>query len=147
MKTNILLRPLIVSASIFLALAPQTGCMTVQHGSAVVQNNNSQQYKGKKVAALPVKTQTALATDSILALRQEVNKRLGQVVKAKLPASTVLDVASVAEELNQKNLLPAYEKFVATYENTGVMDRKQMALQRFSTEKRDGRHPGDRVAA
>jgi len=126
MKTNTLLRPLIVSASIFLLLAPQSGCMTVQHGNAVVQNTDSQQYKGKKIAALPVKTQTALATDSIQGLRQEVNKRLGQVVKSRLSASTVLDVATVAEELNQKNLLPAYEKFVATYENTGVMDKKQI---------------------
>jgi hypothetical protein len=79
MKTNSLFRTLVVSASVCLVLAPQTGCMTVQHGSAVVQNTDSQQYKGKKVAALPVKTQTALATDSILGLRQEVNKRLGQV--------------------------------------------------------------------
>lgn len=127
MKTKTLLRTLIASTSIFLLLAPQTGCMTVQHGNTVVQNfSNKQVFNGKKIAALPVKTQTALATDSIQGLRQEVNKRLGQVLKARLSASTVLDVATVAEELNQKNLLPAYEQFIATYDNTGVIDRKQI---------------------
>lgn len=127
MKTNSLLRTLIVSASVCLVLTLQTGCMTVQHGNTVVQNfSNKQVFNGKKIAVLPVKTQTALATDSIQGLRQEVNKRLGQVLKSRLSASTVLDVATVAEELNQKNLLPAYEQFIATYENTGVLDRKQI---------------------
>jgi hypothetical protein len=46
------------------------------------------------------------------------------VVKGKLPNSTVLDVAAVASELNQRNLLSTYEQVVGTYENTGVMDRK-----------------------
>ncbi len=127
MKTNTLLRTLIVSATACLILALQTGCMTVQSGDAVVQNiTDKKQFNGKKIAALPVKIQTALATDSIQGLRQEVNKRLGQVVKARLPNSTVLDVATVAEDLNQKNLLPAYEQFIATYDNTGVLDRKQI---------------------
>src|SRR5665647_1203766 len=104
-----------------LALTAQTGCMTVQQGSAVVENVNTQQYSGKKIAALPVKTQAGIATDSILPLRQEINKSLGQVAKGKLPNSTVLDVATVSSKLNEGNLLPVYEHVVATYENTGVM--------------------------
>jgi len=111
-----------------LALTAQTGCMTVQQGSAVVENVNTQQYSGKRIAALPVKTQAGVATDSILPLRQEINKRLGQVAKGKLPNSTVLDVPAVVSELNQGNLLAAYEHVVATYENTGVVDRKQIQV-------------------
>ena len=126
MKNHQYPRAWLIFALAVFALTAQTGCMTVQHGSAVVQNTNSQQYKGKKIAALPVKIQAGLATDSILPLRQEINKRLGQVAKTKLPNSTVLDVSTVASELNQGNLLSAYEQVVATYENTGVMDRKQM---------------------
>lgn len=111
-----------------LALAAQTGCMTVQGGSAVVENINTQQYSGKRIAALPVKTQTGLATDSILPLKQEINKRLGQVAKRKLPNSTVLDVPAVVNELNQGNLIAAYEHIVATYENTGIVDRKEIQI-------------------
>ena len=111
-----------------LALTAQTGCMTVQKGSAVVENTNTQQYSGKRIAALPVKTQAGIATDSILPLRQEINKRLGQVAKGRLPNSTVLDVPAVISELNQGNLLAAYEHVVATYENTGVVDRKQIQI-------------------
>lgn len=109
-----------------LALLIQTGCMTVQQGGAVISDTNSQQYNGKKVAALPIKIQAGLATDSILPLRQEINKHLGQVVREKLANSTVLDVAAVVNELNQRSLLPAYEQIIATYENTGIMDRKMV---------------------
>lgn len=118
----------LILAVAVIALTAQTGCMTVQRGSAVVENANGQQYSGKKIAALPVKTQAGLATDSILPLRQEINKRLGQVARGKLPNSTVLDVPAVVSELNQGNLLAAYEHVVATYENTGVVDRKQMQI-------------------
>lgn len=116
----------LISALAVLALTAQTGCMTVQKGSAVVESANTQQYSGKSIAALPVKTQAGLATDSILPLRQEINKRLGQVAKGKLPSSRVLDVSAVMGELNQANLLATYEHVVSTYENTGVVDRKQV---------------------
>lgn len=118
----------LIFALALLALIAQTGCMTVQQGSAVIKNANSQQYSGKRIAALPVKTQAGLATDSILPLRQEINKRLGQVTKEKLLNSTVLDVPAVVNELNQGNLLGTYEQVVGTYESTGVMDRKQMQI-------------------
>ena len=46
-------------------LSPLNGCMTVQHGNAVVENTAGHKaLNGKKIAVLPAKTQTSLATDS-----------------------------------------------------------------------------------
>ena len=126
MKTIGNIRQLLIWALAVLAFTAQIGCMTVQRGSAVVQNTNTHQYTGKRIAALPVKTQAGIATDSTLSLRQEINKSLGQVATGKLPNSTVMDVAAVVNKLNQANLLSVYEQLVATYENTGVTDRKQI---------------------
>jgi len=121
-----LFRNLHLFALVVLAIFVQTGCMTVQQGGAVVENTNTQQYSGKKVAVLPVKTQSGLATDSVLPLRQEINKLLGPVVRNKLTNSNVLDVPAIVSELNKHNLLPTYEQVVATYENTGVMDQRML---------------------
>lgn len=125
MKNHQYPRAWLVLALAVLGVAIQTGCMTVQRGTAVVQNTNTQQYSGKTIAALPVKTQAGIATDSILPLRQEINKSVGRVAQARLGNATVLDVTAVTTKLNQANLLSVYEQVMATYENTGVMDRRQ----------------------
>ncbi len=120
------IRTCLLVGSALLAMAAQTGCMTIQRGSAVVQNTDRQQYNGKKIVVLPVKTQVGVATDSILPLKQEVNKRLGSTAKSRLPNATIIDVPAAIGALGNGNLLSVYEQVITTYDNTGVFDRKQL---------------------
>jgi hypothetical protein len=111
-----------LTVALLLALL---GCMTVSGKQAIVENNSKNGFAGRTVAVLPVKAQTSLAPDSVLALRNEINKRLSQSLREKLTSSTVLDIATVASLLNQKNALSALEQLLSTYESTGVIDRNQ----------------------
>lgn len=105
-----------------------SGCMTVSGKQSIVESNSTNSFAGKRVAVLPVKAQTSLAPDSVLALRNEINKRLGPSLRGKLVSSGVLEIAHVANLLNQRNALPALEQLVSTYENTGIIDRRQTNL-------------------
>lgn len=109
-----------------LSLAGLPGCMTVSGKQAIVETSSANTYANKRVAVLPVKAQTSLAPDSVLALRNEINKRLGQSLRGKLTSSVVFDIAHVVDLLNQHNALPVLEQLVTTYENTGVVDRRQI---------------------
>jgi ABC-type uncharacterized transport system auxiliary subunit len=135
--------------TIFLLLA-LSGCMTVSDKQTIVESTNSKNtFSGKKIAILPVKTQTSLAPDSVMALRREINKRLGPALQGKLPSSEIKDLAAVIDQLNQKNALPIFEDLVLTYENTGVIDKRKTAalgqslssdyllLSRLKAEKMD----------
>ncbi len=105
-----------------------TGCMTVSDSRQVVQNSNSGQvFAGKKIALLPVKTQSSLAPDSVTGIRAGISRQLGQALHGKLPSAAITDIASVADQLNQKNLLGVFEQLMQTYENTGVFDRQKIA--------------------
>ena len=108
------------------------GCMTVTDKHTIVESSNSSQtFGGKKIAVLPVNTQNSLATDSVMPLRREINKRLGPTLQKKLPASNIKDLADVINQLNKKNALPIFEQLLSTYENTGVIDiQKTDALGR-----------------
>lgn len=102
--------------------------MTVSDKQTVVHNANARQAFGnKKIAVLPVKTQTSLAPDSVMALRNEVNKRLAGSLRAKLPSSGISDIPAVADQLNQASALTSFEQLIATYESTGVVDKRHTA--------------------
>jgi PBP1b-binding outer membrane lipoprotein LpoB len=142
-------RPLEKILIVFLLLV-LSGCMTVSEKQTIVENTNSKStFTGKKIAILPVKTQTSLAPDSVMALRREINKRLGPALQGKLPSSEIKDLAAVIDQLNQKNALPIFEDLISTYENTGVIDKRKTAalgqslgsnfllLSRLKAEKMD----------
>lgn len=110
------------------AVAMMSGCMTVSDNQTLVQSTNSgQTFNNRKIAVLPVKTQTSLAPDSVGALRTEVSKRLGKALKAKLPSANVSDLPIVVGQLNDKNALTTHEQLLVTYENTGVIDKRHAA--------------------
>jgi hypothetical protein len=108
------------------------GCMTVTDKQTIVKSSNSTDtFGGKKIAVLPVNTQNSLATDSVMPLRREINKRLGPTLQEKLPSANVKDLGAVIDQLNKKNALPIFEQLLSTYENTGVIDiQKTNALGR-----------------
>ena len=102
------------------------GCMTVTDKHTIVESSNaSKTFGGKKIAVLPVNTQKSLATDSVMPLRREINKRLGSTLQKKLATSNVKDLADVINKLNTKNALPIFEQLLTTYDNTGVIDIKK----------------------
>jgi hypothetical protein len=107
----------------FFAMLP--GCMTVSNKQALVENNSTVNLAGQQVALLPVKAQTSLTPDSVLALRNEINKRLGQALREKLTASIIVDIATSADLLNQHDALPALEQLISSYDNTGIIDKRQ----------------------
>jgi hypothetical protein len=144
-----LFRPLEKILIVFLLLA-MSGCMTVSDKQTIVESTNSKNtFSGKKIAILPVKTQTSLAPDSVMALRREINKRLGPTLQGKLPSAQIKDLSTVIDQLNQKNALPIFEDLLSTYENTGVIDKRKTAalgqslgsnfilLSRLKAEKMD----------
>lgn len=133
-----------------LWLSVSTGCMTVSDKQNIVPSTNSSQtFANKRIAVLPVKTQTSLAPDSVMLLRNEISKRLGQGLRSKLPSARITELSDVAGQLNQKGALSIFEQLIATYENTGVVDKQKTAaigralgsdyllLSRLKAEKMD----------
>lgn len=143
------LRTLISSIAIVATALTAAGCMTVRDSISVVQSADSSVFANKRIALLPVKAQTSLAPDSVLAMRAEIARKLGPALKGKIPSATISDIATVADGLNQKNLLPVFEQLILTYENTGVLDRQRVTalgralgvdfllLSRLKSEKMD----------
>lgn len=140
-----------LAATLFVfSVAMLPGCMTVSDNQTIVAStSSSQSFNNRKIAVLPVKTQTSLAPDSVGALRTEISKRLGKALKARLPSANVSDLSIVAGQLNDKGALPTLEQLVGTYENTGVIDKRHTAalgrtlgsefllLSRLKAEKMD----------
>lgn len=131
-------------------LSTLAGCMTVSDNQTIVASTNSKNTFGsRKIAVLPIKAQTSLAPDSVMTLRREINKRLGQTLQEKVPSADVKDLATVIDQLNQKNALPVFEQLLSTYENTGVIDKNKtsqlgralgsdyLLLSRLKAEKMD----------
>ena len=125
-------------------------CMTVSDKQPNFQGSNSSMFFGnRRIAVLPVKAQTSLAPDSVMALRNELNKRIGTTLRSKLPSSIITDMSVVADRLSQTGDLTIFEQLVSTYENTGVIDKRHSAalgsalgsdyllLSRLKAEKMD----------
>ena len=103
------------------------GCMTVSDSRPVVASSNAGQlFVNKRIAMLPVKTQSSLAPDSVVGIRNEITKLLGPALKTKMPKSVITDIGPVTDQLNQRNILSAFEQLLMTYENTGVFDRQRI---------------------
>lgn len=111
----------------FGLLATVPGCMTVSNKQTLVESGSAHSFAGRQIAILPVKAQTSLAPDSVLALRNEINKRLGQALRGKLASSAILDVSTTADSLNQHDALPVLEQLFNGYETTGIIDKRQTA--------------------
>jgi len=101
--------------------------MTVSDSIAVVETTSAKVFDNKRIALLPIKAQTSISPDSVLAMRMEISKRLAPALKVKVPAAQVSELALVADQLNQKNMLSVFEQLVLTYENTGVLDRQRVS--------------------
>lgn len=140
----------LVASLVASSLLMLPGCMTVSDKQTIVQNTDAARtFGGKKIAVLPVKAQTSLAPDSVVALRNELNKRIALTLRGKLPSAHISDISVVADQLNQTGALNTFEQLVATYENTGVIDKRHTAtlgralgsdyllLSRLKAEKMD----------
>lgn len=111
-----------------LIIAALGGCMTVSSQQVIVEKAQpSQAFANKMIAILPVKTQTSLAPDSVASIRSEINKRLFSELRQRLATASLIDTTMVANQMNEKNVLPVFEQFVATYENTGVIDKQKIS--------------------
>ena len=110
-----------------LVISSLAGCMTISDNQTIIPNSNAHQnFANKRIAILPIKAQTSLAPDSVMALRNEINRRLGKAIHNRLPTSKVLDIPDISDQLLQKNYLPVFEQLVSTYENTGIVDKRQV---------------------
>jgi PBP1b-binding outer membrane lipoprotein LpoB len=128
MRTRARMRNLAAGALITAAIVVLPGCMTVSNQRSIVEATMSgQAFAQKKIAVLPVKAQASLAPDSVMAIRTEINRQIGQTLHGKLPMATLVDFAAVSSQLNEQGVLPVYEQLVATYENTGVVDKQKTA--------------------
>lgn len=104
-----------------------TACMTVKHADTLASTNvDKNQFRGKSLAILPVKAQTALTTDSLLSLRMAINKRLDDGLKQSLPESAIVGTKSCTNTLSNAGKLDSFDEIIRTYENTGVFDRRQI---------------------
>ena len=114
--------------SVTLSLMVVTGCLQVTGSESLgppLQNKKT--FANKKIAILPVKTQAQLSTDTILPLRNKINKELYVILKQKLPSSsTVLDTSNCVNLLNRKGKLNILDELYLTYEHTGVFDKRQV---------------------
>lgn len=122
-KTNGTLRAIWLMTFILLL----AGCLTVSDKQTLVDNASSGSLANRRVAVLPVKAQTSLAPDSVLPIRNELNKRIGPALQKKLSSSAVADVGMVSNRLNEDDALNTLEHLVQTYESTGIVDRKGTA--------------------
>lgn len=102
------------------------GCMSVTGSQNAIPVANTSIFNHKRIAVLPVKMQTSLAPDSVMAMTTEVNKRLAPVLRTKIPSARVTDITDVVNLLNQTNSLTNFEQLLSSYEATGVMDKRQV---------------------
>lgn len=113
----------LINISLLLVLS---GCMSVTGSQNAIQATSTSLFNNKRIAILPTKMQTSLAPDSVMAMRTEVNKGLAPALKAKIPSAIITDVTDVVYLLNQTNSLTNFEQLIASYEATGVMDKRQV---------------------
>jgi hypothetical protein len=114
--------------SVTLSLMVVTGCLQVTGSESLGPSlQNKESFANKKIAILPVKTQAQLSTDTILPLRNKINKELYVIFKQKLPSSSyVLDTGNCVNLLNRKGKLAVLDELYLTYEHTGVFDKRQI---------------------
>lgn len=115
---------------------------------ALESKNANRGCSNRKIATLPVKTQSSQALDSVLSLRNEI-KRPGKGPQSKLSFARITDSSNVAEQINQKGGLLAFDPLLSADEHAGVIDKRQFAtlghtlrvafllLSRLKAEKMD----------
>ena len=113
---------------LILATAVLTGCMTTRNGN---KSDNifpsGDRFNNKRVAILPVKSQTSLTTDSQTPLKKALNNKIVQAVKAKLPNTQIIDPQKTLDVLNDAGKIDLIEKMLSAYESTGTFDKKLVA--------------------
>src|SRR6266702_206204 len=105
---------------IMLSLAVLTGCMTTRNGNKadnVFPSGDS--FNKKRVAILPVKSQTSLTTDSHTPLKKALNKKILETVKFKMTNAVIIDSQKSLDLLNDVGKMDLIEKLLAGYESTG----------------------------
>lgn len=101
------------------------GCMNVRGSESTADTVvPKEQFSGKSVAALPVKDQASLSTDSLMSLKVAINEKLDNKLKEKLPASKIIVTKTSVDILNDKGKLSLLDEIIKTYESTGVFDKK-----------------------
>lgn len=103
------------------------GCMNVRGSETIGETSMSkEQFAKKTIAALPVKEQSALSTDSLLSLKVAINEKLDDKLKEKLPDSRIIDTKTSVDILNDKGKLGLLDDLIKTYESTGVFDKRMV---------------------
>lgn len=118
---NMLFSLLLIMLSLFMF----TGCMNVRGTQSLgIAPKSKAAFAGKKIAILPIRVQTSIATDSLLSLRMALNRKLGVKLKEKFPDSRIIDISRSTEILNDKNKIRLLDDLMVTYDNTGVFNKK-----------------------
>ena len=114
-----------LSILIILTITALTGCMTIRNGtSADNAFPSGDSFNKKKIAILPVKSQTSLTTDSHTPLKKALNKKILKAVQFKMANSVVIDSQRSLDALNNSGKLDLLEKLLSGYETTGAFDKK-----------------------
>lgn len=107
------------------------GCVTSKQSEVVVpvdgashKSTSHSQYRNKRVAILPVRTEAALTTDSVNPLRGALNRKIDDEIRRRLNGAKITDVEATAERINQQNKFEMLDKLFATYNSTGILDKR-----------------------
>ena len=119
---------ILISVFLLLIAFVIIGCLQVTGSESLGPSlQDKKMFAKKKIAILPVKTQAQLSTDTILPLRNKINKELYVIFKQKLPSSSyVLDTGNCVNLLNRKGKLSVLDDLYLTYEHTGVFDKRKV---------------------
>lgn len=107
------------------------GCVTSKQSEVVVpvdgashKSTSHSQYRNKRVAILPVRTEAALTTDSVNPLRGALNRKIDDEIRRRLNGAKITDVETTAERINQQNKFEMLDRLFATYNSTGILDKR-----------------------
>jgi len=132
-----------------LGLVTITSCMTTRNAEMVHPKVSKTIFDKQTVAVLPTRSQTSLSTESLLAVKKNIDLRLDQAMPTHLPSSTIINTKMAINILNDSNQLETLEKLVSTYDTTGVYNKKivgslfsvikcnYLVISRLKTEKMD----------
>ncbi|MFZ3137874.1 MAG: DUF4136 domain-containing protein [Thermodesulfovibrionales bacterium] len=100
-------------------------CMNVRKSETIGDMQApKEKFVKKTIAVLPVKTQTSLATDSLLSLRMAVNDKLDDKIREKINDARIINAKETVNILNDKGKIELLDDIIKTYENTGVFDKR-----------------------
>jgi len=116
------------------ALVTFTGCITTRNAEVVDPKATKAIFEKKKVAVLPTRSPANFSTDSILAVKKNIDLKLDQAMPTLLPSSAIINTNKTINIVNDSNQIETLDKLVTTYDSTGVYNKKMVGAL-FSTIK------------